>query len=68
MRKRILSLIVVISIISSFMVSLPIVVSAETVANGTCGDNLTWCLDEEGTLTISGVGYMYDYDNANMKF
>ena len=26
-----------------------------------CGDNLTWTLDEWGTLTISGSGAMYDY-------
>jgi len=29
-----------------------------TVVNGTCGDNLTWVLDDEGTLTISGEGEM----------
>ena len=27
-----------------------------------CGDNLTWTLDSEGTLTISGTGEMADYD------
>lgn len=32
----------------------------EDAAN-VCGDNLTWELDEEGTLTISGTGEMYDY-------
>ena len=26
--------------------------------HGTCGDNLTWTLDEDGTLTISGEGEM----------
>jgi len=26
-----------------------------------CGDNLTWTLDENGTLTISGTGDMYDW-------
>ncbi len=30
------------------------------VASGTCGDSLTWTLDEEGTLTISGTGPMND--------
>ena len=30
---------------------------------GSCGENLTWTLDETGTLTISGSGEMYDYDN-----
>ncbi|WP_400232431.1 leucine-rich repeat domain-containing protein [Methanomethylophilus alvi] len=32
--------------------------SAET--SDVCGDNLTWTLDEKGTLTISGTGDMYD--------
>ena len=30
--------------------------------NDKCGDNLTWTLDENGTLTISGTGDMYNYD------
>ena len=33
-----------------------------TTASGTCGDNLTWTLDDSGTLTISGSGEMYNYD------
>ena len=39
---------------------------AETVASGTCGaegDNLTWTLDSDGVLTISGTGAMKDYPN-----
>ena len=32
------------------------------VAEGSCGVNLTWKLDEEGTLTISGTGAMREYD------
>lgn len=36
-------------------------VHAATTASGTCGDNLTWVLDEEGTLTISGTGDMESY-------
>ncbi len=28
------------------------------VASGTCGKNLTWTLDDQGTLTISGTGAM----------
>lgn len=31
------------------------------VLSGKCGDNLTWTL-ENGVLTISGTGAMYDYD------
>ena len=30
-------------------------------ASGTCGDNLTWTLDGEGTLTVSGTGAMWDW-------
>lgn len=31
--------------------------------NGTCGDNLTWTLDKDGTLTISGIGEMYNFED-----
>ncbi len=41
-----------------------ITASAETINSGTCGKNLTWVLDDEGTLTISGTGDMEDYKNA----
>lgn len=40
---------------------------AEVVASGTCGaegneENVTWSLDDEGTLTISGTGKMFVYE------
>ena len=35
---------------------------------GTCGDNLTWTLDKNGTLSISGTGDMYDYDINLRKY
>lgn len=38
------------------------VINAETVVNGTCGDNLTWQLTAGGDLTISGNGDMHDYN------
>ena len=34
---------------------------AENVASGTCGENLTWTLDNQGKLTIVGSGDMDDY-------
>ena len=37
------------------------VCAAETVSSGKCGDNLTYTLDSDGVLTISGTGAMYDY-------
>ena len=36
-------------------------VNVTTAMEGTCGDNLTWKIDEEGNLVISGTGEMYDY-------
>ena len=33
-------------------------------SNNKCGENLTWELSEDGTLTISGSGAMADYDNS----
>ena len=36
-------------------------VNAQIVASGSCGDNLTWTLSEQGELTIMGVGEMYNY-------
>ena len=34
---------------------------AGVVASGTCGENLSWVLDEDGTLMISGEGEMPNY-------
>ena len=31
------------------------------VSSGTCGDNLTWELTDDGKLTIEGTGAMYSY-------
>ena len=35
--------------------------SEELPADNTCGENLTWTLNEDGTLVISGTGDMTDY-------
>ena len=50
------------------------VVKAEVIS-GECGDELTWVLDDEGILTISGIGDMDGfliqkspwYGNDNIK-
>ena len=36
-------------------------IMAEWCYGGTCGDNLTWTLDDNGLLVISGTGEMEDY-------
>ena len=38
--------------------------AVDIVDSGTCGDNLTWTLDDEGMLTISGTGQMTNYTEA----
>ena len=48
----------VIAIIGLFLMMLPLMAGAEIVDSGTCGDNLTWEIDNEGLLTISGFGEM----------
>lgn len=30
--------------------------------SGTCGDNINWALDDNGVLTLTGSGAMYDYE------
>lgn len=61
MKKIVLLTLIVLTafVIGSFSVS------AEIIQSGKCGDNLTWTLDNNGTLTISGTGAMYDYDPYN---
>ena len=46
------------SVVQNFKVEKSILV----VASGTCGDDLTWTLDESGLLTISGTGDMMNWD------
>ncbi len=41
---------------------------AINVASGECGDNLTWVLDSNGTLTISGYGDMEDHKVDNVPW
>ena len=54
MKKRLL-LMLVLALLLTFGAT------SATVDSGECGDNLTWTLDGDGTLTISGNGAMDDY-------
>ena len=36
------------------------------VAEGSCGDNLTWVLTSDGKMTFSGKGTMRDYSSAKL--
>ncbi len=57
--KKLFGLITVLCLITVIF-AVP-VLGAEVDAEGTCGDNLTWMLDTEGVLTISGTGDMWDF-------
>ena len=39
----------------------PALLAATVVASGTCGDDLRWALYEDGILSITGTGSMYDF-------
>ena len=43
------------------------ILTANAAESGTCGENLTWVLDN-GTLTISGIGEMMDYSLSKSPF
>ena len=65
MRKRLLSFVLAVLMIASLLPATAL--AADIVDSGTCGaegdgSNLTWTLDSDGVLTISGSGDMYDYD------
>ena len=64
MRKRLLSFVLAVLMIASLLPATAL--AADIVASGTCGaegngSNLTWTLDSEGVLTISGSGAMEEY-------
>lgn len=65
--KKTLRYLSVFLLCSLFLLSVSITANADTeaVASGTCGDNLTWVLTNDGTLTITGTGAMenYNWDN-----
>lgn len=61
MKKRMMSVLLTLCMLVSIISAVPITASAAT-SSGMCGDNLTWTLDNNGTLTISGTGDMWDWN------
>ncbi|MBR2549742.1 MAG: leucine-rich repeat domain-containing protein [Clostridiales bacterium] len=56
------------AVVLVFAMSPALVLSADTIASGTCGKNLTWVLDDSGKLTISGSGNMDNYSRDNVPW
>ena len=65
--KKILSLFLAITMLITGMSSIPVMAS-EIVKSGSCGDDLSWSLDSDGLLTISGTGAMDDYSNGSWSY
>ena len=64
MKKRIASILLAVMMIVTLL-PLGLVdtaYAAETANSGTCGDNVTWRLSDDGVLTISGTGDMADFE------
>ena len=66
LKKRLLSiLLATVMVLSAVPLGLGLVdtaYAAETANSGTCGDNVTWRLSDDGVLTISGTGDMADFE------
>ena len=67
MKKRSLAFFLCIALLCALWVPLiPAASAADITDSGTCGENLTWTLDSDGVLTISGAGAMNDYSWWNL--
>ena len=69
MKKKLLGILFVLGL----LMALPSVVSFAETKSGTCGAtgneaNVTWVLDDNGTLTIGGTGNMKDYNPVSNIF
>ena len=62
MRKRLLSFVLAVLMIASLLPATAL--AADVVTSGTCGAEVTWTLDSDGVLTISGSGDMHDYGSS----
>ncbi len=63
-----LRVVVLLIILFALAVTNNYVHAQENEKSGVCGDNLTWKLNEEGELIISGTGDMYDYEENSPWF
>ena len=64
MKKRVVALVLALALTMGLTSGLAFAADASDTVSGTCGDNLTWVL-EDGVLTISGTGAMYYYEDED---
>ena len=65
MKRKMLSYLLVLVLMFQIMPTNAIALDNSIIADGICGNNLTWKIDKDGVLTISGIGDMNSYYNIN---
>lgn len=65
MKKKLLGLILALLMVFSLLPASAF--AANVVQSGTCGSNMTWTLDDEGVLTITGTGVMTSHPWCDYK-
>ena len=65
MQKKLKVLLIFLAILLIAILHANNVKATDEVASGKCGDNITWSLNNKGTLKISGSGYMYGYRDTS---
>jgi len=64
MKRTLFTCVMALALVCACLFLLPNKAEAATVKKGTCGKNVTWVLDDQGTLTISGTGAMTEYTKS----
>lgn len=73
MKRRLIHIIWMVSVMAAMLIAMGTIAYADTIDEGTLGDDIIWTLDDEGTLTIGlaeGVesAAMPDFDSGQSCF
>ena len=66
--RSIFALILSLAILSGMTVAVYAEAEPQTVDSGTCGENVSWTLYDNGKLVISGMGEMHDYRTYSVDY
>ncbi len=65
--KLVLGILVILSLLLGMTLAVSAGSESEIIASGSCGNNASWTLDNDGTLTISGTGKTGKLSNLKKK-
>ena len=65
---KILKISLVIAILLMNVLNFSNVYASDEIVSGSCGDNITWSLSSDGTLTITGTGAMSGSESAWINY